>query len=164
MTYSQSIPEDVLQFIKGSAHVMQPVDNVTLDAPVVIRRIENPAHPAHGQMGLFAHKKIPSRTFIMDYIGEAHSNERADSDYDLCLYRAQVEDGFVNIGIDAAYMGNEARFINDYRGIRTRPNAIFKERRRVTRFWSLTASRGGMPGNRQNKVSTSLHVPKTNSK
>ena len=99
MTYSQSIPEDVLQFIKGSAHVMQPVDNVTLDAPVVIRRIENPAHPAHGQMGLFAHKKIPSRTFIMDYIGEAHSDERADSDYDVCLYRAQVEDGFVNIGV-----------------------------------------------------------------
>ena len=36
-----------------------------------------------------------------------------------------------------------------------------KQSRRVTRFWSLTASRGGMPGNRRNKVSTSLHVPKS---
>ena len=32
-----------------------------------------------------------------------------------------------NIQIDAARMGNEARFINDYRGIANKPNALFKE-------------------------------------
>lgn len=31
--------------------------------------------------------------------------------------------------VDAACMGNEARFINDYRGIKPKPNAIFKEGR-----------------------------------
>jgi hypothetical protein len=35
----------------------------------------------------------------------------------------------VNVGIDAALMGNEGRFVNDFRGIRQRPNAVFEERR-----------------------------------
>ncbi len=28
-------------------------------------------------------------------------------------------------------MGNEARFINDYRGIKSKPNALFKEGRKA---------------------------------
>ena len=43
------------------------------------------------------------------------------SDYDLSLDREH------GIGIDAAKTGNEARFINDYRGIADRPNAEFRE-------------------------------------
>lgn len=35
----------------------------------------------------------------------------------------------INVGIDASNMGNEARFVNDYRGIRDKPNAIFEERK-----------------------------------
>lgn len=34
-----------------------------------------------------------------------------------------------SIGIDASKMGNEARFINDYRGIAEKPNAIFSDTR-----------------------------------
>lgn len=37
---------------------------------VVIRRISSPEHPASGQLGLFAAKKIPPKTHIVDYIGE----------------------------------------------------------------------------------------------
>jgi len=45
----------------------------------------------------------------------------ADSDYDLNLDRE------LGIGIDADERGNEARFINDYRGVAERANAEFKE-------------------------------------
>lgn len=97
-------------------------------ALVRIRLITDPGHPACGQYGLFTLKKIPLRSHIVDYIGEVHCEERADSDYDLSLYRTQ--DG-INVGIDASKMGNESRFINDYRGIRDKPNAEFVEHRTV---------------------------------
>lgn len=45
----------------------------------------------------------------------------ASSDYDLSLHRE------LGVGIDASTCGNEARFINDYRGIRATPNARFEE-------------------------------------
>ena len=35
----------------------------------------------------------------------------------------------MSAGIDALLVGNEARFVNDYRGIRLKPNAVFEERR-----------------------------------
>ena len=56
------------------------------------------------------------------FIGEIHCDERPQSDYDLSLYR--FPDG-LSVGIDASTTGNEARFVNDYRGIATRPNAAF---------------------------------------
>lgn len=80
-----------------------------------------------GQSGLFAAKKIPPRTYLLDYLGEVHCDNRQSSDYDLSLYR--TPDGLVSVGVDASAMGNEGRFVNDYRGIRTRPNAQFEERR-----------------------------------
>jgi hypothetical protein len=45
----------------------------------------------------------------------------ADSDYDLSLDRDH------DLAIDAARAGNEARFVNDYRGVKARPNAEFRE-------------------------------------
>ena len=62
----------------------------------------------------------------METTGEIHCEDRPESDYDLSLYRSQ--DG-VNVGVDASRMGNEARFINDYRGIREQPNAKFVDER-----------------------------------
>ena len=61
---------------------------------------------------------------ILFYIGIVHGNEDTDvtSDYDLSLDRE------LGLGVDAATAGNEARFINDYRGITDRgPNAEFRE-------------------------------------
>jgi hypothetical protein len=60
-------------------------------------------------------------------LGEIHCDDRPESDYDLSLHR--IQDG-TSIGVDARVMGNEARFINDYRGIRNRPNAEFVDGRR----------------------------------
>lgn len=66
---------------------------------VVIRNINDPLHPAKGQKGLFANKKIPPRSYILDYIGEVHSEDRPDSDYDLSLYRSMTAEGIVDIGV-----------------------------------------------------------------
>ncbi|KAJ3783793.1 hypothetical protein GGU10DRAFT_359827 [Lentinula aff. detonsa] len=89
---------------------------------VAIRHITDPLHPAYNQYGLFASKKIPAKTHILDYFGEIHADERLTSDYDLSLVRLQSGE---SIGIDASTTGNEARFINDYRGVKVKPNAVF---------------------------------------
>ncbi|KAF9821800.1 hypothetical protein IEO21_00230 [Rhodonia placenta] len=94
----------------------------------IIRRISEHSHPACGQFGLFAARKIPPRTHILDYIGELHCDDRPESDYDLSLYRTREG---LSIGVDAQHMGNEARFVNDFRGISHKPNAVFEDRRTV---------------------------------
>ena len=148
--YHSSVKKDILEIIRGQ---QPPGPHQQLQPSfVVIRRITEPSdHPASvfrvckneekcptqptistpkqavGQFGLFAVKKIPPRTHLLDYLGEVHCDDRPLSDYDLSLYR--TPDGLVSVGVDASAMGNEGRFVNDYRGIRARPNAQFEERR-----------------------------------
>jgi len=148
--YHSSVKKDVLEIIRGQ---QPPGSHRPLQQSfVVIWRITKPPdHPASifrvcksdgsvqlnqrylyskqaaGQFGLFAAKKIPPRTHLLDYLGEVHCDDRPSSDYDLSLYR--TPDGLVSVGVDASVMGNEGRFVNDYRGIRARPNARFEERR-----------------------------------
>lgn len=97
-----------------------------------ITPITTPSHPASGQHGLFATKDLKPGTFILQYIGVIHpssninsepeeADPHANSNYDLSLDREH------GIGIDADGRGNEARFINDYRGVAERANAEFKE-------------------------------------
>jgi hypothetical protein len=123
--YHSSVPPEISCLIAGGSNRR---DNPALNQPsrraVTIRTISSLSHPAYGQRGLFAAKKIPPRTWIIDYVGEVHCDDR-NSDYDISLYRSQ--DG-VSVGVDASLCGNEARFINDYRGILSHPNAIFAER------------------------------------
>jgi hypothetical protein len=91
---------------------------------VRITPITASSHPAKGQYGLFAASHLNAGTFILCYLGFVHSESDADvtSDYDLSLDRE------LGVGVDATNMGNEARFINDYRGINSSgPNAEFKE-------------------------------------
>jgi SET domain-containing protein len=103
---------------------------------VKITPISTPSHPAYGEAGLFATKDLKPGTFILQYIGEIHASSsdgpaspasksatdpHTNSNYDLSLDRE------FGIGIDADKRGNEARFINDYRGIADKPNAEFKE-------------------------------------
>ncbi|KAF8807247.1 hypothetical protein BYT27DRAFT_7189343 [Phlegmacium glaucopus] len=93
---------------------------------VVIRPISNQSHPAYGQFGLFAGQRIAAKSQIIDYIGEVHCDDRPNSDYDLSLCR--LPEG-VSIGVDASAMGNPARFVNDFRGIAIKPNALFIDTR-----------------------------------
>ncbi|KAF5384671.1 hypothetical protein D9757_006208 [Collybiopsis confluens] len=108
----------------------------------VIRRVSEPSHPAFGQFGLFAAKKISAKEHILDYIGdsepiagmnstdfvpgEVHTDERIESNYDLSLHRFESGE---SVGIDAGRMGNEGRFINDFRGVRAKPNSVFTDYR-----------------------------------
>lgn len=103
-------------------------------------------HPAAGQAGLFAAKDLKAGAFILRYLGVVHASSshpetiqslsetetgktrddpHAESNYDLSL------DRFHGLGIDADKQGNEARFINDYRGVPDREgrkaNAEFRE-------------------------------------
>jgi hypothetical protein len=90
---------------------------------VKITPIKATSHPANGQHGLFANQHLPPDSFVLPYLGYVHDQTDTDaaSDYDLSLDRER------GIGVDATRMGNEARFINDYRGVSTRANAEFRD-------------------------------------
>ncbi|TCD70656.1 hypothetical protein EIP91_002377 [Steccherinum ochraceum] len=126
LVYHSSVPAAVRSDIYPSSRKTGRSDGFIPRPSVAIRSISDPSHPAFGQCGLFATKKIAARTHILDYLGEVHCDDRPDSDYDLSLCRAQ--DG-TSVGVDASRMGNEARFINDFRGVKPRPNAVFEDRR-----------------------------------
>ncbi len=104
LRYSPSVPHNVLALLQGTTSTRSSATatagsraNVSSPTPIAIRLIESPSHPAHGQMGLFANKKIPPHTHIIDYLGEVHTDDRSKSNYDLSLYRSQ--DGLLNVGV-----------------------------------------------------------------
>jgi len=92
---------------------------------VIIQPITNITHPARGQYGLFATQPLAPNTFILPYLGSIHTNDASDTDdtsnYDLSLDRD------MGLSIDATSTGNEARFMNDYRGVAEAPNAEFRD-------------------------------------
>ncbi|CAK7270271.1 hypothetical protein SEPCBS57363_004019 [Sporothrix epigloea] len=103
---------------------------------VEIHAITDPAHPACGQYGLFTARHLPAGSFILPYFGVYHRgnvavgrhgqgtnlHNKKESDYDLWLDRD------ADVAVDAERCGNEARFINDYRGTgKPRANAEFRE-------------------------------------
>ncbi|KAF2157002.1 hypothetical protein K461DRAFT_9137 [Myriangium duriaei CBS 260.36] len=104
-----------------------PSSALTSPCPhVLIRPITSQAtHPANGQNGLFASAHLAPGSFIIAYVGRVHTDAPSDtdpaSDYDLSLDRD------LGLAIDAAQTGNEARFINDYRGVADAANAEFKD-------------------------------------
>lgn len=122
-----------------------PASLTQTPSPLVkITAISNPSHPANGQHGLFATTNLKPGTFILPYLGRVHAGSASDpdSDYDLWLDRG------ADVAVDAAREGNEARFVNDYRGVRERPNAEFGtvwcERwgEICVGFWVLKGGRG----------------------
>ncbi|KAH9945619.1 hypothetical protein B0H21DRAFT_694110 [Amylocystis lapponica] len=126
-SYHSSVSPEIRSEIRPSNGSRSlPSLNRPLVQLVTIRQIVDSSHPARGQYGLFATKKVSPRTLLLDYIGEVHCDDRPESDYDISLHRTQ---NGVSVGVDARWMGNEARFINDFRGVRSKPNAVFEERR-----------------------------------
>ena len=89
-----------------------------------IHPITDPTHPAYPQHGLIATVHLAPETFITFYLGEVHADSREDESYTLSLTREPSP-----ISITALTMGNEARFINDYRNIPgvVSPNAEFRD-------------------------------------
>jgi hypothetical protein len=90
---------------------------------IKITPVSDSTHPAHGQHALYANQHLPPDSFILPYLGYVHDQTELNesSDYDLSLDRE------LGIGVDASKMGNEARFINDYRGVSSASNAEFRD-------------------------------------
>lgn len=59
---------------------------------------------------------------MLAYLGRVHTSASTDpaSDYDIWL------DHEADVAVDAAREGNEARFVNDFRGVAERANAEFR--------------------------------------
>lgn len=74
---------------------------------------------------------------LADAAGVVHTEAEADpaSDYSAVVFRTQEPSE--TISVDATEAGNEARYINDYRNIDTRPNAVIE-----VREWPLPGGRG----------------------
>lgn len=105
-----------------------------------ITPITDAQHPARGQAGLFACRPLAPGTLVLPYLGQVHPSDdpaHEGSDYDL---RLDHEGDGGGVAIDAARMGNEARFVNDFRGVPgvARPNAEFCE------VWDVRRGERGM--------------------
>lgn len=130
-TYSDAVTDEqrtALGWQGGEldAHSKIPPDQIAATrCAVIIKTIEDPKHPAHGQRGLFAAHHLAPDRFICLYLGHVHTNALSDtdghSDYDLSLDRD------IGLSVDAARSGNQSRCANDYRGIAERPNAEFRD-------------------------------------
>lgn len=122
--YSKVISKETLSQLNNAPANVEYLPAPSLPSPLVkITPIQDPSHPAHGQYGLFSTQNLQPDSFILFYLGFTHTKEDTDptSDYDLSLDRE------LGIGVDATKSGNEARFINDYRGVAEAPNAEFRD-------------------------------------
>lgn len=110
-----------------------PCTDITIPAGPVrrvrIKEIQDPSHPAHGQFGLFATQALSPKSHLLNYIGvvTVDGKESKSSDYTMSFIRGQPH--CQDLVIDAEQTGNEARHINDYRGISDKPNAEFQNYR-----------------------------------
>lgn len=124
LRYSKKLDPEVVQTLTTKPANAATVKDTPGPCPRVrIKAITDSAHPAHNQQGLFASQHLPPDTFILSYLGFVHNDDETDpnSNYDLSLDRE------LSIGVDATHHGNEARFINDYRGVAESPNAEFRD-------------------------------------
>ena len=98
-------------------------------------RITDPAHPACGELGLFAARRLPSGEHLCDYRGVVTLAEHEDTSSAYTV--AFIEEGELRLTLDAARAGSEGRFANDYHGVpvraplgrqapKARANACFK--------------------------------------
>ncbi|RPA87039.1 hypothetical protein BJ508DRAFT_357505 [Ascobolus immersus RN42] len=111
--YPKAFPPEIYDQINPSKSAVFQAPHPAIRIKIIA---EPPTHPALGQRGLFAHAALAPGTHLIDYLGRVHDGPDAESevsDYDLSLERLIGK----GVGIDAAKMGNEGRFFNDYRGV-----------------------------------------------
>lgn len=88
-------------------------------------------HPAAGQCGLFAARRLRAGERVIDYVGvvtagaahPADAGAGCRSDYELDFGDAS------ELAVDAQAVGSEARFVNDYRNTGAHANVEFGLRR-----------------------------------
>ena len=108
--YDKRIPPAVVKQHRQTTTVVEGDGRSKL---VRIGRLTDPLHPAFGQHGLFAARKLAAGTHVCDYRGVVTltEDESKTSEYTLAF----VETG-VRLTLDAEKSGNEGRFVNDFRG------------------------------------------------
>ena len=113
--WDKRVPRDVLARFKPATRLPAPSAKEARSVKVRAGRICDAAHPAFGQCGLFAARKLAPGEHVCDYRGVVTLSEHEDkaSDYTLAF----VEEGALRLTLDAARAGNEGRFINDFRGV-----------------------------------------------
>jgi hypothetical protein len=79
---------------------------------VRIGKITDAAHPVKGMFGLFATKAFRAGDVVGEYVGEVVTAETMGG----TGYTAALGDENDALGMDAGRVGNESRFINDFRG------------------------------------------------
>ena len=89
------------------------------------QRVDDPNHPAFGENGLFAARRLSPGEHVVDYLGYVclSGNEDPKSDYSATFGDA------AELALDAAKVGNEARMCNDFRNTGKRANAVFDQYR-----------------------------------
>ena len=127
--WSKHVSNEILKEcgVNYNVSLMNHKNNINKNSNKLIRIkiINDIKHPAYKQRGLFALKKIKNKTYICDYIGyiETTEYESLTSDYIMFFYK--------NLSCDACKMGNESRFMNDYRNISDKPNCEWKNYRDI---------------------------------
>ena len=108
---------------KDGKHIVASPASVRMN--VRWRRVDDPNHPAFGENGLFAARKLCPREHIVDYLGYVclSGNEDPLSDYSASFGEHH------ELALDAANVGNEARMCNDFRNTGKRANAVFDQYR-----------------------------------
>lgn len=124
--------DDVRHGARGLYEKYRPSGDAPIEAsPAQVRktvrwmRVTEEGHPALGEHGLFAARKLAPGERCVDYLGlvTLNGNESETSDYS-ATFGDEHE-----LALDAATVGNEARMCNDYRGTGRRPNAVFDQYR-----------------------------------
>eukprot|EP00035_Acanthoeca_spectabilis_P021360 m.437803 g.437803 ORF g.437803 m.437803 type:complete len:259 (-) comp18158_c0_seq1:107-883(-) len=128
---ARGLPKDLKQMVAPYAAI----------EAVAVRRVTSKEHPACGQHGLFAARYIPPRTHVLDYVGFITDETRCSTTSDFIMRL----DG--PLSVDAERCGNQARFINDFRGVAAKPNVelvLGSERPPTMQVW--TAAEGVAAG------------------
>ncbi|CAL6390193.1 unnamed protein product [Bathycoccus prasinos] len=126
LEFSKSIPSSILDDIcpsrLKSTSTFKAVKHTREAAKknCVGKLIQDSNHPAYPSYGLFASRKLSSLEHVIDYHGfvTVNGEEDKESDYTYSFAKRRLV-------IDANTAGTEARFCNDFRGIREKPNADF---------------------------------------
>ena len=117
-----SVPSDIKE--KYSKKIRQRSNQFSKN--VYFKRITNKDHPAYGEFGLFcALPRAAPGQWLLDYVGRVtlgeHQNKQSDYVSDFGEHS--------ELACDANTVGNEARFLNDFRNTGKHPNVEFNFRR-----------------------------------
>ena len=121
--WSEAVPADVRHKYSAQGVDGQRLRGVCRKAHP--RLIEIADHPACGERGLFATVQLSCGERVLDYIGLVSLGEDEDKTSDYVSEFGEKGE----LCCDANRLGNEARFVNDFRNTGRRPNVEFRLRR-----------------------------------